>query len=168
MSPADHRIHANVARRGAGPAAGHRGAALIQYGFIRQRGDRRGVLLDHAVSRGVVATGSGYYARLRLLTVARRPRGTVRGTRRRIIPAQRAPSAQLSLPSLQLAHSAREAVLLVTAGQRLQSAHRLQVRRGKHSTKPPSVGRMSSRRVQEADWSVSRRASRLAGLVPRD
>jgi hypothetical protein len=52
---------------------------------------------------------------------SRRPRGTVRGTTHGIIPAQRVPSAQLSLPSLQLAHSAREAVLLVNGGSAVRS-----------------------------------------------
>jgi hypothetical protein len=49
--------------------------------------DRQPVLL--VIASGAAAVGSGYYARSQLWANSRRPRGTDRGTTRRIIPAQR-------------------------------------------------------------------------------
>ena len=57
--------------------------------------------------------GSGHYARLRLWAVGGFPRGTVCGTARRIMPAQRAPPVRLPAPSVQLVRTMHEAVLLV-------------------------------------------------------
>ena len=64
-------------------------------------------------SRGAAAAATVHYARLRPWTIARRPRGTIRGTTRRIIPAQWVPSVQWTVPSVQLAHVRPVSTLLV-------------------------------------------------------
>jgi hypothetical protein len=103
------------AQRGAdaGPAAPHSGAVLFQIGpnSAVQRPDR--LSCRTMASRSAAAAASAHYARLGPWTLARRPRGTVRGTTCRIIPAQRVPSAQLSVLSVQPARSVHGAVLLV-------------------------------------------------------
>jgi hypothetical protein len=84
---------------------------------------------DTALERvHLAAYGQGWYAyaRLRSWIAACHSRGTFRGTVFWLIPAQRVPSVRSTVLSVQLARSVHEAVLLETAGQRFESAHRLQ------------------------------------------
>ena len=70
------------------------------------------VLSDHPKLRRRCA-GSAHYARLRSWTVARRSHGTVRGTTRRITPAQQVPSVRRPVLSVQLACVLHGAVVLI-------------------------------------------------------
>src|ERR1700683_243931 len=75
-------------------------------------------------NRGVVAAASTHhYARLRPCSLARRARGTVRGTTRRITPAQLVPSVRLLVSSVQLARVLPASALLVS-GWSARSGHR--------------------------------------------
>src|SRR6185437_2028344 len=75
-----------------------------------------------AVIRGprtrVLVTTSGYSNKL----VYRRPRGTVRGTTRHKIPAQREPTVHWPVPSVEPARSVYEAVLLVNGRSAVDAA----------------------------------------------
>ena len=64
-------------------------------------------------SYGDAAAASAHYTRLRPWTFARRQRGTVRGTTRRIIPAQPVLSVRSPVPSVQLARVRPVSALLV-------------------------------------------------------
>ena len=70
------------------------------------------VLSDHPKLRRRCA-GSAHYARLRSWTVARRSHGTVRGTTRRITPAQQVPSVRRPVQSVQLVRVMHGAVVLI-------------------------------------------------------
>jgi len=97
----------------AGPAV----PLLIQYSPIRQcRRPRRcpdRLPCQIMASRGAAAAASAHYVRLQPWAFARRRRGTVRGTTRRIIPAQLVPSVRLPVPSVQLARVQPVSTLLV-------------------------------------------------------
>jgi hypothetical protein len=64
-------------------------------------------------TRGAAAAAPVHYARLRPWGFGCRPRGTVRGTTRRIIPAQLVPSVLLPVASVQLARVQPVSTLLV-------------------------------------------------------
>ena len=101
------------ARRGAGPAV----PLLIQYSPIRQcRRPRRcpdRLPCQTMASSSAAVAASAHYVRLRPWTFPCRRRGTVRGTTRRIIPAQLVPSVRLPVPSVQLARVQPVSTLLV-------------------------------------------------------
>ena len=80
-------------------------------GSIRQCNDR----FDVAVA------GSGHYARLQPSASFRGKRGTVRGTSRRIIPAQLVPSVRLPVPSVQLGRVQSVSTLLVNGRSAVRS-----------------------------------------------
>src|ERR1700751_3994689 len=71
-------------------------------------------------SRRTAAAALVHYARLRPRTSVRHPRGTVRGTTRRIIPVQWEPSVRLPAPSVQLERTMHEAVFLVNGRSALR------------------------------------------------
>ena len=99
----------------AGPGEANRSAATRERGARRTPGpglpkaEAPGVRL----ARGAAAAASVHYARLRSWTFGRRQRGTVRGTTRRIIPAQQVPSVRLPVSSVQLARVQPVSTLLV-------------------------------------------------------
>ena len=140
MSCADQASLVAAARRAAGgpprqsPAQtpGQRrrkapqGAALIQVrpDSAVQQPDRcpdRNDLIDCHVRPWQVVAASAHYVRLRPWTFPCRPRGTVRGTTRRIIPAQWVPSVQWTVPSVQLARVQPVSTLLVNGRSAVRS-----------------------------------------------
>jgi hypothetical protein len=80
------------------------------------------VLSDHPKLRRRCA-GSAHYARLRSWTVARRSHGTVRGTTRRITPAQQVPSVRRPVQSVQLVRVMHGAVVLIIRRSWVRAPH---------------------------------------------
>jgi hypothetical protein len=77
--------------------------------------------VSERVHVAVYGQGQSAYARLRSRITAYHPRGTFRGTAFWFIPAQRVPSVQCPVPSVQLARSVHGAVLLVNGRSAVRS-----------------------------------------------